>query len=57
MDVSKYARRFYSDVLPSGNAKLGDFSVFNNNLYFYNGSSWLLVANSGSSLPVGGDLI
>lgn len=57
MDVSKYGRRFYSDSLPSGNAKLGDFSVFNNNLYFFNGSQWLLIANSGSSLPVGGDLI
>lgn len=56
MDVSKYARRFYSDSLPSGDAKLGDFSIFNNDLYFYNGSAWLLVANSGSVFPVGGDL-
>lgn len=43
MDVSKYARRFYSDVLPSGNAKLGDFSIFNNDLYFYNCSAWLQI--------------
>lgn len=56
MDVSKYARRFYSNALSSGDAKLGDFSIFNNDLYFYNGSAWLLVDNSGSVFPVGGDL-